>query len=393
METIKVQWHNLKGLWLVTTASGTTLPFEQWAETLLDLTQVRMILAAPNYATHWVSLVVSQRHVARVLPFALEEALIEDLGHYLILPAGSVNKQFRAYVAANDLVERLLEVCDLHHVRVAELVPETWLLGKANVCIRQDNGWLFNLPGKFEGFVADNALTPVLESLFAEDTQLENLLLKADSLDAIQLLKTVLETSFPGQVGEIATEIVSTTNTFDIPNKSVNFLTGRFKPHTPKENKPAAWWKPLAGLAAAWLILWTVGLYNEAHTLKTQATEVRAQSLALYKQLFPGERIRMLERQFQEKLSDGGSSSNDEGFLGNTFKLAQVYAQQPSDKVELLSIRYNERMRETTVEVKATSLSELQNLRQTLENAGVNAEIASATNDKDGVKGRLRIAG
>lgn len=394
METVKVQWHSLQGLWVVTLADGSSQPFEQWAETLQDLTQVRMILASANYATHWLNLVgVSQRHVAKVLPFALEESLIEDISSYLIIPAGNAKKHFRAYVVAKELVERLLAACDLHHVRVQELIPESWLLEQTAQCVRQEDSWLFSWPGVFEGLVNDSALTPVLDSLFAEETQLDQLYVKAHSLDQINLFKTLLETSYPNQVTEILSEVVPVEPQWNIPNKAINLLTGKFQQRIPKEKKPAVWWKPLAGLAAVWLLLWTIGLYSEVHTLKTQAFEVRSQSLALYKQLFPGERIRMLERQFQEKLSGGGASSNAEGFLSTTLTLAQVYSQQKGESIELLSVRYNERMKETTLEIKAANLNELQTLRQALENAGVQAEIASATNDKDGVKGRLRIAG
>lgn len=394
METIKVQWHSLKGTWLVHHREGDTQSFEDWAENLADLTSVRMILAAPNYATHWLNLVgVSQRHVAKVLPFALEESLIEDISHYLILPAGQANKRFRAYVVANELIEQLLELCALHHVRLQELVPESSLLGQGAQCVRQEGGWLFSWPGIFEGYVADYALTPVLDALFEEPITVPQLQLKASSYDAIQLFKTVLESTYPEQIEEISSEVISTDQPVNIPSKALNLLSGRFRQQMPKQHKPAAWWKPLAALAASWVLLWTVSLYSETYKLKNQAQEVRAQSLALYQQLFPGERIRMLERQFQEKLAGGNSHVQSSGFLNNTFKLAQVYAAQKSDKIELLSMRYNERMGETTVEIKASTLNELQSLRQALEDAGVTAEIASATNDQDGVKGRLRITG
>ena len=56
-------------------------------------------------------------------------------------------------------------------------------------------------------------------------------------------------------------------------------------------------------------------------------------------------------------------------------------------------MRFNDRLQELTIEVHASDLNELQKLRQALETAGIQAEIANATNDKDGVKGRLRIGG
>ena len=393
MQTIKVQWQAKEGQWQVRLAEGQILSLEQWADNQPDLTSVRMILAAPNYGAHWLSLSgVSQRHLAKVLPFALEELLIEDIGYYHIVPADNTKKRVRAYVVANALIKHLLATCALHHLRVYELIPESWLLGNTAQCVRQDNGWLFVWPHVFEGAVADNMLTPVLDALFSEDLRLEKLHIKAPSMDSIRLLKSVLETSYPEQVATIEAEVVTPESELSVPAKAVNLLSGVFQQRAPKEEKPRAWWRPVLTLAAVWIVLWTVSLYSDVHQLQQQSNTVRDRSIALYKQLFPGERIRMLERQFQEKLT-GGSIQNSEGFLSTTLTLAQVYAQQTGSKIELLSLRYNERMKETTIELKAANLNELQALRQALENAGVTAEIASATNDQDGVKGRLRITG
>ena len=175
IKTIKVQWNAISGRWTVTALDQMAAGSEQgvqslasWAEVQADLTPVRLILSACNYATHWVSLPgVSNRHLARALPYALEEGLIDDLSDYLILPAGSEGKKVRAYVVGNDLIERLLEECELHHLQVRELIPETQLLPQdVPVMLRQGQGWAMRIPGIFEGCVTDSAMTPVLESLF-----------------------------------------------------------------------------------------------------------------------------------------------------------------------------------------------------------------------------------
>lgn len=392
METLKIQWHALSGQWLVQ-AQGAMRTLEQWAQEQPDLTSVRFILSAQNYSVHWVNLPgISSRHLAKALPFALEESLIEDLSQYVIAPAGSYKKTHRAYVFAADLLDRLLEACELHHIQVREVIPESYLLGMQFQLLRQETGWLISLPGDFEGLVTDQALTPVLESLFAEDTRFDEIRLVGRSLDVLELLKTTLETSFPGQIAQIQTQLQQ-ENELTIPSKPLNLLTGRFAPKAQNIKKPAPWWAPVAGLAAALLLLWTLGFYGQIHSLQSQAKQVQEQSLALYKSLFPGERIRSLERQFQEKLA-GTSSSGQVGFVPATYALAKAYREQGlADKVQLISLRYNDRMNEMTVEVKAATLDELQALRQSLENSGLQAEIASANNDKDGVKGRIRIGG
>ena len=81
IKTIKVQWNAISGRWTVTAFDQTATEsspvvhsLANWAETQADLTPVRLVLSACNYATHWVSLPgVSNRHLARALPYALEE--------------------------------------------------------------------------------------------------------------------------------------------------------------------------------------------------------------------------------------------------------------------------------------------------------------------------------
>ena len=81
-------------------------------------------------------------------------------------------------------------------------------------------------------------------------------------------------------------------------------------------------------------------------------------------------------------------------FLRATYTLAQVHQQEGLQKqVQITSLRFNDRLQELMVEVQAAGLNELQLLRQALENAGLTAEISSATNDNTGVKGRIRIGG
>lgn len=394
METVKVQWQAQTGEWLISTdRDSTPQRLAQWAEALPDLTQVRLVLAAQNYACHWLSLPgVSSRHLPRALPFALEESLISDVTDYLIVPAGTVQKQVRAYVVANDLIERLLEACELHHVRVLELIPETSLLGNDPLLQRTEGGWLASLPGRFEGYVSDAALTPVLESLFADEAQLASLTLRAPQLATAQLLQTTLESSFAGQIGSIHSEPDSGAAA-TLPARPVNLLTGQYQVKPQREQRQSPWWQGLAGLAAAWLLFWTLTLYLDMQRLQQQSSEVRQQTISLYQQLFPGERVRALERQIREKLS-GDSGSSDTGFLSATHTLARVYQQQNlQQQVQLTSLRFNDRLQELMVEVQAKGLNDLQVLRQALEQAGLSAEIASATNDNNGVKGRIRIGG
>src|SRR5690606_40960386 len=94
-------------------------------------------------------------------------------------------------------------------------------------------------------------------------------------------------------------------------------LTGQYQVRPQRERRPAPWWQALAGMAASWVLFWTLTLYLDVQRLQQQSGEVRQQTISLYQQLFPGERVRALERQIREKLS-GDSGGSDAGFLSAT---------------------------------------------------------------------------
>ncbi|WP_430462513.1 type II secretion system protein GspL [Thalassolituus sp. LLYu03] len=402
METIKVQWQANAGLWLCAPLDKNQWqPLADWADAVADLTQVRLVLSPVNYATHWVSLPgVASRHINRALPFALEEALVDDVSQYLIVAAGQSDKKVRAYALSSDLVERLLEECSLHHLTVRELIPLTQCMNTGNSLLRSEqagsNGWLINLPGRFEGWVPDTAMSAVLDSLLDEEQEpLADLIIGAPMLDQAQLLKSTIETGYSGRIGAIECRVSDGLADMHsrLGGKLTNLLTGQFQVREVTEAKPAAWWRPLAAMAAVWLVLLTAWLFIGQHTTRKQADQVYTETLSLYKSLFPGERIRMLDRQIREKVSGQGTVQGD-GFLSPVGTLAKVYATQNLQKqVQVMSLRYNDKLQEITLEVQASSLNELQTLKAALEKEGLNAEVASATNDKDGVKGRIRIGG
>ena len=408
MLTIRATWNARAGDWEVNELGDNAhLAFEpavslsEWAESQPDLTPVRILLSAMNYSCHWLSMPgVSNRNLAKALPFALEEHLLEDLDNYQIIAAGKSDARLnasgakvRAYVANAELIERLLESCSAHHLIVKQLTPETALLPKGNVVVRDGDDWLFSLPGKLEGRVSEIALTAILESVLDEQASDEPLEVRAPALDQARLLTTSLETGFPDAFSEINSVLGSSSSLFsehDAMASLPNLLTGQFQQRDRDDNKPRAWWRPLAAMAAVWLVVLAGYLVLENRRLEEQSLEVRKQSVALYKQLFPGERIRMLERQFRAKLNDENPVAAV-GFVTLVNGTARAYSASGIKSLDITSLRYNDRLQELMVEVKAANLSDVQSLRQALEKQGLEAEVASASNEKNGVKGRLKV--
>ena len=216
------------------------------------------------------------------------------------------------------------------------------------------------------------------------------MIIVGNNLDQANLLKTSIETGYPDCFASIRIEPTSPA-LLSIP-ATADLLSGKglAQQETHKANK---WWAGIAAMTAVFAVLSGLYLFADNRLKAQQVAEVRSQSLALYKQWFPGERVRSLERQFREKL-DGGATAGSGGFIAMMANVSRVYASASLQKsIELQSVRYADRLDELVIEVTATAMGDLQTFKQALEKSGMTADIASATTDKGVVKGRLKVGG
>lgn len=389
MRLTYINWCSASNNWFITENNTTTL-LSKWADQQPDLSSVTLQLSPANYTTHWVSMPgVKARMVSKAIPYALEEFMIGDVQDFTVVASGKELGKHRAYVIDSALIETLTDLLQLHHLELDGLVPLSACMESGHHISKFNEGWLVNIQGVFEGWVPDTALIAVLDGLsstsLTSSLSLDKLTITADTRDQATLLKTNIETSFPEfcNVIEIQTEW---------PYSYSNVSLSKPNNKSLMVNKSAKWWSSAAALAAIWLILLTGGLIIDNQLLSQRVKEVRANSVGLYKDWFPGERIRYLERQFDEKL--GGETNSSGGFVYTMKGIASVYRTPEIVKsIKFQSIRYSDRLDEITLEVTSDSMPALQKLKESLEKEGLSADIASATNDKGNVKGRIRVGG
>lgn len=368
---------------------GQPQSLQRWAQDVTDLSEVSLVLDARDYVVRWVDMPgVKTRQLSKALPFALEESLIQDIDDYLIFNAGREAQKVRAYVLEKDFLERLLQAFKLENVQVLALIPVTQLLQDKWVIQAFKQGWLISFYGYFEAWVSEQTLPLVLESSL-ERIRDKKLLIKAQGLDTAQLMRTNIETGFPDAFTQIEVQVSENNSVlaYEADKNLFNFVQNRITEVNKKEHAPI-WFKPLIGLLAACFLLWFVNINVQNYQLNKQNKQVREQTEALYKKLFPGERIRFLKRQIKAKLAGGQVESVD--FIALVNKTAFIYAKNTG--ISLKSLRFNERKQVLNLELQAQSLDGLQTFKDALIKAGLNADIASASNDKGTVKGRMSIA-
>ncbi len=409
METVVVRWNVELETWLVSSLTPTQvetqaeersenvwITFDQWAADQSDLAQVRFILQGENYVCRWLTLPgVQGRHLPKALPFALEESLIEDISHYHLVTAGKMGKfTHRIYCSLVDNINRLLEACHHHHIKLRQLIPESSLI-PAHTLVHDGQFWLINLPGLGEAKIHESALAAYLEGLcnnLEVDSQ-ESITLIDSNLDAANLLKTQIESNFSGIFKAVEVQLGSYAELRDkaLMGKCEDLLTGEFRPQEIKQDQPAVWWKPIALLAACWCVFSFTQISLENRQLIAQQEQVKAQTIALYKRLFPGERIRFLERQIRSKVKGDGTQVTA-GVMVMLSQASKALAQDNlKQTIQWQSFRFNDRQNELVIDLTSKTLAQLQSYKAALEQQGLRVEIAQATNDEKGVKGRLKI--
>ena len=402
METVKVRWHRGMGQWQIQALNNSQesewLALEKWGEDLPDLTQVRMILSASNYTCQWVNLPgVSKRHLDKALPFALEESLTEEVEDFHIVTAGHKGKaKHRVYAIKRDIMEKLIDACEIYNIQLRQLIPETSLLSK-NTLVKNGDDWLFSLKGNTEGKCPAAFFSTLLESVFKEEKGIKDLSIDVFNvdLDESKLLKSQLETNFLDTFEQINLQMSDLAQVIEsnIETDHADLLTGSLKVSEPKKVKQKQWWEPAVAIAAVWVVIIATVFLVESSQLKSKQKAIHKETVSLYKQLFPGERVRSLERQIKGKLSSGGSSSEAVGFIPLLHSSVSVLQQEELNKaIQWQNFRYNDRQGNLQVEITATELSRVQKYKTLLEAKGLNVEISSAVNEGQTVKGRLKIS-
>lgn len=406
METLIIRWNVELETWFIAEIEelgqspelNQWVSFDDWASEQADLSAFRFILTGENYVCRWITLPgVQPRHLNKALPFALEESLIEDISHYHIVTGAKAGKfTHQIYCAKLDILERLLEACSLHHIQLRKLIPETSLI--PNYCLLHNGEhWLINIPEVGEAKVHQSALIAYLEAVCFDlgEKTIESLTLIDKNLDAANLLKMQIESSFNDTILAIEVQHGGFEQIREnaIEKDGQDLLTDQFRPAEVKVEKPAKWWKPAAILAAFWVLFSVTQTMMENKQLVDQERQVKEATVALYKQLFPGERVRFIERQIRSKVKSGGQKNNA-GFMMLLHKTSTVYQRINGQKqIEWKSVKFNERQNLLVIDLTAKSIADIQQFKSAMEEDDLTVEIASATNENDKVKGRIKIGG
>lgn len=178
-------------------------------------------------------------------------------------------------------------------------------------------------------------------------------------------------------------------------NQSTNLLHGQWQRISPRLMglKP---WRKVAALTAVILVLSAGQSVFQTYQLEKKASVLNFESTAIYKQLFPGERVQAVAVQMRQKLAElQDSSQQTNGLLDTMTDLQPVF----TDFIQLkpVTLEYESRQNTLRIEAKAKDFETFTRFRdQSTEKLGGEYTItldAVERSDKNTVTGILVISG
>tara|TARA_Y100001934_G_scaffold280988_1_gene389251 strand:+ start:1532 stop:2668 length:1137 start_codon:yes stop_codon:yes gene_type:complete len=303
------------------------------------------------------------RHLQRVLPYLLEEQLLDNPDDLWFVSRKGAGDHYQVAAVRRDLISSLqqwageagtdLTSLQVDADRLQSLLPLTAALG---------NGQQLLLIDREQGLVID------------EDKQEAFAPLLGDSLD--QARQVDLQTLFADMRAGQGQEL----------------LTGPYLPRqSRRESAVLGPWRPVVYLAAAVFLVAVVALWVQQWRYQQAADAALAQAKQRYEQLFPDDRATSaLNRQFQGRLArlGGGGGGSGAAF----FPLLEPVAKVLKDmKVEAKRLQYDQRQNVLLVDVGAKDYAQLEALQNAIKKQGGNASIANYRNGAQGVSARIKV--
>ena len=169
---------------------------------------------------------------------------------------------------------------------------------------------------------------------------------------------------------------------------AVNLLQGPYTPARPPTQNVYRW-RSVASLAGIWLLLGLIGMAAQGIWSSVRANDLSERSVALYKDIYPGEtRVNAANvlRLTRAKLGQ----STGEGGVGFTAYLGHL-AQGIDRTVSIWSLTYSETRNELAADLQLSNYDALEQFKQRLNRLGVEVEITSAEQQDSGVRARVRL--
>jgi general secretion pathway protein L len=334
----------------------------------------------------------NRQKLLRAVPYALEEQLIEDVenSHFSLgpaLPEGG----YPVVVIATRRIEAILDACRSAGLDVYQVIPDILAVPCAGdaVCVLIDGDMALIRTGAYSGFAVD---TENLGLLLSGQKQPEDLPARPVSIQIPvgAVLPDLGETALAAEITHYAGSALMLFSQ-GLGSGLIDLLQG---PYSRNQEWGKLWrpWRATAALLLAGVLLSNIVTGVDYFRLRGERDDLNARMQAVFMESFPGTRRVVdprvqMQQQLEQLQRRAGSSAQ---FLVLLARSADVL--RTAKDIEISGASY--RAGRLDVDLTASSLQVLDQLKQSLSAHGLEVEIQSAAADAgQRVKGRLRIQG
>lgn len=355
----------------------------------LSQRRLRVVFAAPGADVRLLRLPVApeeKKHLARSLPFMLEEQVATDVDHLHFAHQALERNEYAVGVAATaamlDWEERLAAFPG-----ITTWVPEPlllpWRAGEWCLVLEGDRAILRS--GAAEGFAVERELLPILLGGLpvADDTPTAVVIYGSDQATDTALVPEALRTRVQWRDGDFYSALLLADE--EVP---LNLLQGAFAPRLPL----GRWWRHWRAAAALFVgafILQLGAAYAEYRNLNAENLALRGAVEESYRKANPRGVINDAEKQLSRQLNALRGTGDGSGFTSLMQRVGGAVASMPGTSIA--SINYSDKGESMRMNIEAQDFEGVERLRQKLSDAGLKAVMESSSAQDKGVRARLRV--
>ncbi len=362
-----------------------------------NLVQQRLapVFAAPGADVRLLRLAISaeeKKHIARSLPFMLEEQVAADI------------EELHFASVALDRLDLAVAVCRVERMQawqallqdfpgVRQWVPEPLLLPwqEGEWCIVLDGDTAIVRTGECEGFSIERAMLPLLLAAELEEVkdrpeQPAVIFYGGEQEADLAMLPAELRERAQWRRGNFSKALMLAEA--DAP--VLNLLQGEFASRLPL----GRWWREWRAVAAVFALafgLQLVAAYADYLSLRRDNLALRGAVEQSYRQAYPKGAVVDAEKQLRRQLNALRGSGEASGFVQLVNRVGQVIANSAGTSIASINYNSNDGGGEMRMNILAADFETVERVRADINKAGLQAIMENSSAQGDRVRARLRV--
>lgn len=347
------------------------------------------VFAVPGQEARLLRLEVApeeKRHLARSLPFMLEEELAVDVSELHFAHCALDKQAYAVAVCSREAMDGFAAQLGAFP-GIDQWIPEPLLLPwqPGEWCLVLEGESAIVRTGRSEGFSVERDMLPtLLEAALAEGAPQTAVIYGQSQDEDCALLPEPLRDSVQWRRGDL----YAATLIAEGPDPALNLRQGEYARRLPLKRWWAQW-RVAAVLFGAALCLHLLATWADYRQLRAQNLALRTAVQDIYRTANPRGAIADPEKQLRRQLDALSGGSEGSGFVALLERVGGVVA--GSEGTSIVSINYNDKAGEMRLNIVARDYGAVEQVRSGINNTGLEAIMENSNAQGDKVRARLRV--